>query len=285
MKANRMDNTVVLEDLPDIWQAVDCTVTFEGEGPLCQWPHLLPRMRGALGRVLGQSASHEALSGAPCPFDPPCAYDLFHNSQGTLESGLDIPKPYVLRADNIAGDLSVSLRLFGEACKWSGDFHTALIAAGRRGINTSKQTRKELSPKAAYRRDVSLSDLPQQMPQITLVTRTPIEQRKPQNPGPHGLNIASLLTNSANRLRGLARWHGTELVNDAASLKQRASTWSDTAQVQIANDTTPRQARGFSGTIVFPRPDPTLTLLLRLVETSHIAHGSTHGQGRFDLLP
>lgn len=282
-KASRMNDTIALKEVPSIWRMMDCNVTFAGNGALCQWPDLLPRLRGALGRVLGKSASNEALAGEPCPFNPPCAYDLFHNSQGHLEKGLGIPKPYVLRADNIKGDLRITLRLFGEACNWSGEFHAALVAAGRRGIDINKANRNELAPKNAQREIVLLRDFPTQLQSLTLNTHTPIEQRNPLNPGPHGLNIASLLTNSANRLRGLSQWHGKDLINDASTLKQLATQWGDRAQVYPARQSKSPKHRGFCGSIMFLEPDPFLILLLRLVESCHIAHGSTHGQGRFRL--
>ena len=47
--------------------------------------------------------------------------------------GCEIPKPFVLRADMNEDDLILTLRPFGRASNWAGDFHAALIGAGRRG--------------------------------------------------------------------------------------------------------------------------------------------------------
>lgn len=76
-----------------------CSILCEDPGSTFTRRDNLHRFRGALGRVLGESASAAALAGQACSFDPACGFDLFHNSQGQLRLGYEIPKPYILRSD------------------------------------------------------------------------------------------------------------------------------------------------------------------------------------------
>lgn len=104
---------MTLGTLMETWRMADCTVLCRGNSALAAEFATLHRFRGALGRFLAQSASAQSLAGHPCVFDPPCAFDVFHNAQGEMSPGRAMPKPFVIRADAVGDDLALTVRLFG----------------------------------------------------------------------------------------------------------------------------------------------------------------------------
>ena len=79
---------------------------------------LLPKVRGAWGRRLLEGASPEAVAEQPCPWEPPCARDVFFREQ--IRAGREaIPKPYAFEADRDGPDLIVRLKVFGFASAWT----------------------------------------------------------------------------------------------------------------------------------------------------------------------
>lgn len=83
--------------------------------------------RSFLG-ALNPGASPAVRVGAPCPWDPPCALDVFQREQ--LRAGGDgLPKPYVLSWQQKGPALAVTLRVFGIACDWFPAAVEAMTAA------------------------------------------------------------------------------------------------------------------------------------------------------------
>lgn len=204
-----------IETLADQLRMVDLRVTLAGQRKLMGNRALLGMVRGALGHALSLSASPQAMAGAPCVFDPPCAYDLFHNEQAQVAPGFALPKPFVLRADVAGPDLRITLRLFGGACDWAAEFRAGLIAGLRGGLDLGpvvqgRRTRLPLTVSHVDREAQRLPPLPA-CQTLTLCSVTPIIQRLQSDPEGFGIDPMALLNVFALWLCGVARWHGIEL--------------------------------------------------------------------------
>ena len=89
-------------------------------------------LRRSFLAALAPGASAPARAGRACPWDPPCALDIFLREQ--LRVGGDgLPKPYVLCWQQTGPQIAVTLRLFGTACDWAPAAAEALVA-GLTGI-------------------------------------------------------------------------------------------------------------------------------------------------------
>lgn len=264
--------------------ARDLVVQIAGHGGLAAGTATLGRVRGAMGHALALSASPEALAGAPCPYDPPCAYDLFHNPQGALNAGFELPKPFVLRADAQGADLTITLRLFGAACDWAPEFRAALIAGLRGGLDLGRAGRVPMTITAVSHAQLTLAPPPAGA--LALRTQTPIIQRLRADHAGLGLDPASLLTGFAKRAKGIAQWHGFALDLPEAELAEALRTAPPAVAGErraLARGTKPRP--GFSGRIAFAAPPPELRRLLTLAEALHIGADTTIGAGRVRLTP
>ena len=101
--ARRVD----LAGLPAIWFTRRVLLRCRGAGALADDLALPGKLRGAFGRALAQTASPEAARDLPCPWKPPCAYDVLFRSQGNITGGLELRKPYTTRIV-IAGSARIS---------------------------------------------------------------------------------------------------------------------------------------------------------------------------------
>ena len=84
---------VTLEQLVGIWFETDIRWVLEGWGKAIGDPGFPGRIRGAFGAELMASASQQARDGQPCPWSPPCAFEILFRKQGRMEAGLDFPAP------------------------------------------------------------------------------------------------------------------------------------------------------------------------------------------------
>ncbi|MBN9887849.1 CRISPR system precrRNA processing endoribonuclease RAMP protein Cas6 [Salipiger abyssi] len=287
--------TTSLAALIDGWNVEECRIVCEGHGRLANDLAVLNRLRGALGHVLAQSASDEALTGKPCPFDPPCAFDLFHNNQGHMTAGLEIPKPFVLLSDNLDGDLSVAIRLFGHSNAWAPEFMAGLISAARRGIRMQGQ---QLSFRVTHagRRKLAPPSVTAQNGPIVLRTLTPIlrksDARAQGSPRPIPQDeaemlaefLVSTLTGVGNRISGLAQWHQRVLDLDSTSLKAEARALSRDAAIEgkLSRRSFGKKKgrQGFDGTVALPWASADLRGLLGLSAFAHIGADTAMGAGR-----
>lgn len=113
-------------DLEGFVEAIEyVTITFELEGvaSLALDPALPGRIRGAFGEALLPGASPEAAAGRPCPFDPPCGFEVLFRRQGRMTSGTDFPNPWMISIEPRRGHLKVMLTLFdsqpsGHRSRW-----------------------------------------------------------------------------------------------------------------------------------------------------------------------
>lgn len=276
---------VSLKDLSAQLVIHDLMVTVAGHRGALKSPALLGKVRGAMGRALALSASPEALAGQPCPYDPPCAYDLFHNAQDALNAGFELPKPYLLRADPAGDDLCLTLRLFGAACDWAAEFRAGLIAGLRGGLDLGPGgERVAMTITAVSRTPITLPPPPGPGP-LALRTVTPIIQRLRADHSGLGLDPASLILGLGRRASGVARWHGLSLDLPEAALSEAlhaVPAGVSGARRALSRGTRPRP--GFEGLIGFTDPPPVLRRLLALAPTLHIGADTTIGAGRVKLI-
>ena len=131
----RSEARVPLDGLAGRWRAARIRAVVPGHGPLAGEVVVMNRIRGAVGAVLMEGASAEAVAGQPCPWQPPCALDVLFREQGRIGGRHGLPKPWVLALDRRGSDLIVTLTLFGFAADWSDVVRQALAMALRRRID------------------------------------------------------------------------------------------------------------------------------------------------------
>lgn len=248
------------------------------------------KIRGAWGRTLAEGASTEALAGGPCAWAAPCAYDVFFNVQGRLTARLEIPKPFVVALDRESGDLIVTMTLFGIAADWAGEAADGLVRAMRRGLD-----------EGGRRRVLSVTDralgVSEGLPVADLSRGAVLEFLSPvalRSGSAEHVEPAAMITSLANRVGGLARWHGVQLALDAAALKAEAAAlaaeaeWSGAEalswrQRSLAQDRS-RMMVGVTGALLLPPPTPGIAALLSIGAETHIGSRAALGMGRYRLL-
>ena len=288
--AHGADHQASIEATAAAWRMARITVRCVGEGGLADHPAVGARVRGAWGRALSEGASAEALEGGPCPWPAPCAYDLFFNAQGHLTARLELPKPFVLSLEAEGRDLVVTLTLFGIAADWAGEAADALVRALRGGLDMGSDRRLALN---LIRREVAVSEglpLPEPDQDIVLEFRTPLVLRQDQ--AAHA-DPASLITSLANRVSGLARWHGLCLDVPGPSLAVEAARlaagarWHDPARQSWVRGSKVQGRRmlvqGVSGRLTLPPAGKLVSALLAMGEHCHAGGRATSGMGRYTL--
>lgn len=210
--------------LAEAWRQADFTWRIAGHGKLIADPALAGRMRGAFGEALVASASPQAAAGEPCPWDPPCAFEILFRNQGRREPGIDFPAPWVIGLDQHRGDLLVRLSLFGFAIDYAVAAAEAMAAAlaGRVRYDLSRDiflpaaeiTRRAFAEMQGIDLDRLAKDpspsalLLEFLQPVAQTSASPIE--KPQ----------SLPMTLAARIAGFARWHDLGLEFDRQLLRE-----------------------------------------------------------------
>ncbi|WP_444429480.1 CRISPR system precrRNA processing endoribonuclease RAMP protein Cas6 [Rhodobacter capsulatus] len=276
---------ISLKDFLPALCARDLVVQIAGHGGLAAGTATLGRVRGAMGHALALSASPEALAGAPCPYDPPCAYDLFHNPQGALNPGFELPKPFVLRADAQGADLTITLRLFGAACDWAPEFRAALIAGLRGGLDLGRAGRVPMQITAVSHAQLTASPPPAGGAGFAHANPDhPAPARRSRGAGPRSRLAADRICQTRQGDRAVARLCARSARGGAGrgAARRPPGRCGRTAGAG-AGGTKPRP--GFSGRIAFSAPPPELRRLLTLAEALHIGADTTIGAGRVRLTP
>lgn len=249
---------------------------------------LAGRVRGALGAVLAETASAEAVAGEACPWRPPCALDLLFRAQGRLTPAMEIPKPMVIALTPAGSGLEVEVGLTGFASECLEEVAAALVRAWRQRI-----------PDVAGSRIVERviwSTEGVAVPEATTVLlafESPLEIRfKGDGPASTGAALWSLLSSLGNRVSGLARWQDALIEADWPDLKARASGLRLTC---LATTSESWQRRSFRQDRRIPMQGdrPVLRLAgdlgpflpwLALGTLTHVGSHAALGMGRYRLL-
>lgn len=268
-------------------KSVDCRLRVGGSiaAPTLTVLHLF---RGALGRVLGESASDGALSGAACTFDPPSAYDVMHNAQGAL-GGRPVPKPFVLRCDAEQGDTIITMRLFGRACAWRHVMLHGMVAAARRGLDLNG-ARQPLKVRDAHLADVAPPcAVPSGETEIILTTPLILRSKRIDAiqsgaPVPAETVLEPLFDGLALRYAGLAAWHDQNVPVSPQKIGGICAKGSDLRAKRIKRG--PGRSRiGLTGRLHLDRLSSAHRYSLAIAEQIHAGADSTIGAGRLTLRP
>lgn len=226
------ENKAPLPALAEHWFCQRIEARLPGLGFLAHHPSLLPRVRGALGARMKESASEEAIAGTPCPWRPPCALWVFFGRRPRVRMGrhgLELPAPWTLTADAAEdGTLIIGMHIFGFATEWADTAMEALAGALLRRIRWG-----DLLADAGWRKPAPKVRLAA-MRMFTIEPEYPPAEKTPDSvlvALPHGLDIGSvdilehpdsLFSRLARRISGLARWHDCVPDADWGALAQ---TW------------------------------------------------------------
>lgn len=252
---------------------------------------LLHRLRGAFGEGLKRGASAEAIAGQPCPFDPPCALDVFFREQLRIDGRHGVPKPYVLAMGTWPGGLTFRLTVFGFACDWFAAVREVFIEAVQDRIWQPSSPPRRIAHVSYETVDADqLEALGPVPPCVELDFLSPFDVR-----GEDPLNDpASLIGRLARRIDGMVRWMDAELDVDWAALSNH---WRglDAHFIEADPITTRRFSRRQNREIVNETALGRLALsgdlrpiwpLLVLGQYTHVGRGAVSGYGlyRLDLM-
>lgn len=248
-------------------------------------------LRRSFLAALNPGASPAARSGAPCPWDAPCALDVFLREQ--LRSGGDgLPKPYVIGWQQEGPALAVTLRVFGTACDWFTAAVEAMTAALQDRLPWDKAlTLRHGPPRLLDRRLHPAQPLPM-VPEgpLTLRLASPMDDEG-ANPGQRDI-AAALLSRAVRRVDAVARWQGLALMDDALRALTASAHAVSAQAVRLTHETrnSPnakgqrRSTRVLLGEIDLPPLPPGLRLLLALTSRTQLGRHTNEGLGALEVL-
>lgn len=273
-------------DLAALWFDQTIRVRLGGAAGLIRNPDLLNHFRRSFGGALGAGASPEASAGQPCPWEPPCALDVFFREQMRVE-GTGLPKPFVPLADTDGADLIAGLRLFGFATDWAPAAEHAFTDALRHRLPWRKLG--TVPPPLLDRWIETCEGIDPGAPPeaAALDWLTPLDAEKMDPAGKPG----SILKRLHRRLQGLARWHDAALWELPDEL---VSYWEAIARTGEMDSPKPVPARSGLQQRTFHADTARGRLslhgdlapfwpLLRTGERCAIGRGATRGNGRYVL--
>jgi hypothetical protein len=209
-RLNAPQEVVTLAALAANWRRGMVTFRLRGLAPLIVDVGLPGRIRGALGTRLALSASAPALADRPCPWSPPCAFEVLWRKQGRLNSGFDHASPWVLDLDVFRGDLEVTLTVFGFANDWLAAAVEAMAAALTHDVDWRGKTNLFVPRIDIVGRRVAEALGIAPLPPATGFVLNFLSPLALTGADPRD-RPAALLTGIGQRLEGLARWHDVTL--------------------------------------------------------------------------
>jgi CRISPR-associated endoribonuclease Cas6 len=255
---------------------------------------LLGRIRGALGDELLRGASPQSAQGAPCPWEPPCAFEALFRKQGRMTQGSDFPSPWVLSLAPHRDDLLVRMSLFGIACEWGSAAAEALTIVLMERVDWKEATGGFAPAPRIASRKVEATTVPTNSAthQLILDFMSPLvisSRNGTEDPRPAFMSFGL-------RLEGIARWHGLSLAQvdwRAMAGMLNALTWEWEDVVPVAWHRGSRRQdkwitmRGVIGRLVVSGAaldDPQLSALFRLGALIHVGADIAFGCGRYEIV-
>lgn len=281
---------VSLPELAEIWFHDQITCVLPGFGAFAPHLGLLRKLRGALGDALSAGASAAARKRRPCPWEPPCALDIFYREQLRLSGGLGVPKPFVLQADRRGQDLVLRILIFGFACDWTAAIVERLPEVLERRISWRSIVRGQFVPTVEI---AKLSVVSRERVVLTrshadaiLTFLTPLNCEGDEDPIDVPWSVVSRL---ARRVSALARWQDAGLAIDwevfSAGIRQLSYDPRGLvpgSSLRVANQSRSEfQVPSLIGELRVAEIPPTVAALLSIGETTHIGKGANIGFGRY----
>jgi len=279
---------LTLSELAGQWFHALVAVRAIGAASLAHEPRAPGWVRGAWGEQLKHAASAEAVAGQPCPWQPPCALDVFFRCQGHVTPGLEIAKPYTVGLAADGGDLIVELRVFGFATDWLETAADALVRSLRQGIR-ALDGRQGLTVTSRQTQVFDGLELPPAAPALALEFQTPLLLRRDDPSAPL---MPSLIASLGNRISSLARWQDAGITADWPAIKVAAHALASHEQFEpyAGHDRSSgrQQGRripveGQRGTLRLAGDLEPLLPLLAIGQTCHAGSHAALGQGRYRI--
>jgi hypothetical protein len=275
--------------LAEGWADQDIVLRLGGIGHLAP-PDLGAHLRRSFLGALGPGGSGPARAGRPCPWDPPCALDVFCREQ--LRTGGDgLPKPYVLALQAEGRDLLVTLRIFGMANDWAMTAAEALVA-GVTGILPWGRVIPGLAerPPVTGRQILPGSLMPQPAPGPLRIRFASPADMSGDNPGGPADPAARLLSRMIRRVDAMARWQGLALSPIARrDLTLAAHGLRGTASLTPGRHVSPnrkgqrRDDPVATGWIDLPHLPEPLWPILAISARCHVGRHATEGLGALQI--
>ncbi|NIZ11938.1 CRISPR system precrRNA processing endoribonuclease RAMP protein Cas6 [Phaeobacter sp. HF9A] len=277
---------------------VDQTLTLRLPGAGHTYLRIGSHLRRSFLGALGPGASPEAQAGAACPWDPPCALDVFRREQLRGARGDGLPKPYVISTWPDGDDLMVSLRIFGMAIDWALVAFEALVTGIRTILPWSKIARALEGPPQIVQREISTYS--GAASGFSTVTHHPVTLARLEFLSPMdatGTNVIeqphSILARALRRVDGLSRWCGVVLDPEVGArlAQQTRALRFDMTNVRLGQYSSAnrhaqqRRDKTIKGQILFGGELAELWPLLLLAERGHIGRHAVEGLGRIRLSP
>jgi len=278
-----------LQPLADLWREQQAVFTLSPVAPADSGfgAHLRRSFLGALG----PAASVPARAGHPCPWDPPCALDIFVREQ--LRTGGDgLPKPYVLFWSQEGTALTVTLRVFGTACDWFPAAAEVLSAGLAAILPWQKCVHGQGAAPDILDRQLTTDAPPLALPEgpLTLMLDSPMDDSGTNPNGPKD-PAAQILARAVRRVDALARWQGLaltvgasrELTSVAHGVEARVARLSRAKHTSPNRHGQDRETQVLTGSVDLPSLPEDLQLLLALASRCHLGRHTNEGLGAISL--
>ena len=282
--------TIKLGDLSVQWFHQVSQVTIASYGFLAGNMDVLSRIRGAWGAELKESASPQALDRKPCPWNPPCALDIFFREQLRLGKH-GIAKPFTLSTENVRGNLVVSLAVFGFACDWMPVADHALKAALRNKVPWARLARNIFLPEFVVSDAAMLSF--EGMPAVDETDQISIEFLTPMDASGFDPidNPATVIGRLARRVDNLARWQDSKIdinwVRQSRKWKQLDYDVRGLIRTDFNRNCSAQKTRFtmglVTGELCVEGNLSTLLPLLMIGQSCHVGKAAVNGFGRFKI--
>lgn len=247
--------------------------------------------RSFLG-ALGDGASDPARANLPCPWEPPCALDVFRREQLRGPRGDGLPKPYVIETDIDGVDLIVRLRVFGMANDWFMAATEAMLRGLRTILPWSRLFPGRTACPEVLSRQVDVGVLrvmPPDTSSVALVFTAPADTGGFDPKADPNRILSSLL----RRVDGISRWNGLALDDDAGrAFAAFTKTLSyDATGLRLAGYQSPnakgqsRVKRTMLGVLKISGALEKLWPVLAMGERCHFGRGAVEGLGAFRISP
>ena len=275
-------------ELAGEWRETHLCLLVKSSGAIVHETAFLNAIRGAWGQILYGAASQAARDKKVCPWSPPCALDALFNNVEMMK----FPRPYAFRADPLGGgeknEWDLRLILYGASGLWADEAMSALIQACGREITCDREKPVTLNILARDRSMPVTIPLVVERPNGLIHFVTPYRQTK----GADDTDTLMFFKKLTKRIRGLARWHGIEIMDQWPDLLEQISRVSFVPMKSEKGRSVrnPRRGQSYSvdtrvGTYVVQGMSSTLSALVQMGGSSHFGSGTGMGFGRYEFFP